>query len=151
MFVFGCEYSPGCFKMNGNSHKSHRFVYVEDDPGSRLAMLALFEVMKAQVTIFEESTDFMNQLRALDFVPDIILLDIHMESIDGFSMLDMLRADDVYRDKTVVALTASVMHHQVAALRAAGFDGLIAKPLLAETFPVLIERILNGNEVWHVI
>src|SRR5262245_33528754 len=90
-------------------------LYVEDDPLSRQVMdLLLVRGMKLQhVTIFDSSIEFMPRLEALPLKPDLILLDIHMTPHDGFTLLNMIRADERYRDTLVVALTASVMNEEV--------------------------------------
>lgn len=131
----------------------YAFLYVEDDPLSRQVMqLLMVDAMNIQqLTIFQDSTGFMDRLRALPTKPDIILLDIHMKPLDGFALLQLLRADQDYRHIRVIALTASVMNEEVERLKRSGFDGAIAKPLSIRTFPVLLERIVNGESVWHII
>jgi CheY-like chemotaxis protein len=128
------------------------FLYVEDDPLSRqvLRMIMGNGMGVTHLTVFEDSTDFMPRLRALADRPDVILLDVHVRPHNGFDMLHMLRSDPDYRDIKVVALTASVMNEEVEQLRACGFDGAIGKPLSVSTFPGLIERIVDGETVWHV-
>jgi CheY-like chemotaxis protein len=92
----------------------------------------------------------MDKLRAMVTWPDVIFLDIHMEPIDGFEMLRQIRADASFRSTKIVALTASVMNEEVKLLRAAGFDGVLAKPLNVDAFPDALERILGGEQVWFI-
>jgi two-component system cell cycle response regulator DivK len=42
------------------------------------------------------------------------------------------------------------MNEEVKVLREAGFDGVIAKPIDYDTFPNVLHRILNGEQVWHI-
>ncbi len=125
---------------------------VEDDPSNRLVMKLLVEkTLNAKIyAIFEDSADFISRLRDLPVRPSIILLDIHVSPFNGFQMLKMIRDDSVYCDTKVVALTASVMNEEVEKLRKSGFDGAIGKPITLSTFPVVIERILNGESIWQV-
>lgn len=127
-------------------------LYVEDDFLSREVMHALLirSMGYRNLTIFEDSTDFMNRLETLDSKPDVIFLDIHMEPVDGFMMLRQIRQNDIFCSTKVVALTASVMNEEVKMLKDAGFNGVIAKPLDADTFPKTLQRILNGEHVWNV-
>lgn len=127
-------------------------LYVEDDFLSREVMHALLirGMGYRNLTIFEDSTDFMNRLETLDSKPDVIFLDIHMEPVDGFMMLRQIRQNDIFCSTKVVALTASVMNEEVKMLKDAGFNGVIAKPLDADTFPKTLQRILNGEHVWNV-
>ena len=128
------------------------FLYFEDDPLSR-------EVMKVCLTrgigyhnvhIFEDSVDFEARLDSIGAKPDVVFLDIHIEPVDGFEMLKIIRQSETYQSTKVIALTASVMNEEVTRLKVAGFDGVIAKPLDYDTFPNVLHRILNGEQVWHV-
>ena len=130
----------------------YHFLYVEDDPTSRavMEMLVRYWFADAELTIFEDSTDFITRLEALSSEPTIIFLDIHMQPYTGFEMLNMIQQHQGYTGSTVIALTASVMNEEVQQLEAAGFSGAIAKPLDREVFPELVAHILNGKTVWHV-
>jgi CheY-like chemotaxis protein len=127
------------------------FLYVEDDPLSREIMdMMLKGLGYAQITIFENSQDFMQRIEALPSVPDVIFLDIHMKPHNGFEMLEALRRHPTVASRSVIAVTASVMNEEVDRLRNAGFDGAISKPLDFENFASLIERIRVGETVWHI-
>ena len=128
------------------------FLYVEDDPLSREVMQMIMEnVMDVEhLTLFEDSQNFGQRLANLVEKPDLILIDLHMQPINGFAMLKLIRAHPSYRDTKVIAVTASVMDSEIAQLRSSGFNGAISKPLQLTNFPTLIERILNGESVWTV-
>lgn len=127
-------------------------VYFEDDTLSREVMLTCLTrgIGYRNVTIFEDSQDFQQRLEALESQPDVIFLDIHMEPLDGFAMLNLIRQHETYHATRVIALTASVMNEEVRMLKEAGFDGVIAKPLDYDTFPDTLRRILRGEQVWHI-
>ncbi|MFN8531527.1 MAG: response regulator [Anaerolineae bacterium] len=128
-------------------------VYVEDDELSRMVIdILLHEQMGfSNVVIWEDSHDFIKRLEALSFVPDVILLDIHLKPLDGFQMLALLRTHPTYSGKPIVALTASVMNEEVELLKHAGFNGVFAKPLNERSFPKVLARILEGEQVWNVL
>jgi two-component system, cell cycle response regulator DivK len=128
------------------------FLYVENDELSREVMKTLLTrgLGYDDVILFANSRDFEARLSALVHRPQVIFLDIHMEPIDGFAMLDVIRHHEVFRATQVIALTASVMSEEVRRLREAGFDGVIAKPINYETFPNALDRILRGEQVWNV-
>jgi CheY-like chemotaxis protein len=128
------------------------FLYFEDDALSREVMrVCLTRGMGYHnVRIFEDSSDFEKRLDSVDSKPDVVFLDIHIEPIDGFEMLKLIRQSETYQSTRVIALTASVMNEEVKMLKDAGFDGVIAKPLDYDTFPNVLHRILDGEQVWHV-
>lgn len=130
----------------------YNYLYVEDDPLNRKVLqILLVEVMGVKnLTIFEDSRDFMERLRALSPRPDFILLDIHVEPYDGYKLLRMLRGDPEYAGVKVVAVTASVMVEEIGQLQAEGFDGAFGKPLDMLTFPDLFRRLEAGETIWQM-
>ena len=102
------------------------------------------------VTIFEDSSNFSAKLGQCLSQPDVVFLDIHMEPLDGFAMLKLIRKNRVCQSTKVIALTASVMNEEVKMLREAGFDGVLAKPLDYDVFPKVLRRVLDGEQVWHI-
>jgi CheY-like chemotaxis protein len=130
----------------------HTFLYVEDDPLGREAMeLALKQIMGVQrLYIFEDSTEFLSRVKSLPHKPDVFLLDIHVRPYSGFEMLAMLRLEPDYQDARIIAFTASVMNEEAELLKDSGFNGVIGKPIRLTVMPALIERIINGETVWHI-
>jgi len=127
-------------------------LYVEDDEPSRFVMKFIVQSMgeNAQIVMFENSQNFKEKLVDLHPEPDVILLDIQMKPINGFAMLDLLREDNRFQNKTIIALTASVMNEEIQQLKDAGFDGVIAKPIDMDLFPRMLQRILDKEKVWYV-
>lgn len=126
--------------------------YVEDDALSRMVLeILLREGMGLQnVVIFSDSKDFEERIDEFPFVPDIVLLDIHMKPLNGFEMLEILRQHPVYQSKPIVALTASVMNEEVDRLRRAGFNGVLAKPINEDQFPKILQQLLDGEYIWSI-
>ena len=128
-------------------------LYVEDDPQSRTVMRLLLKgrMGLSQVTILQDSSDFLARVTALNPKPDVVFLDIHMEPLNGFEMLTLLRETEDFNRTPVIALTASVMSEEVHQLRTAGFTGCLAKPIDLASFPESLERILAGESVWRIL
>jgi len=126
-------------------------VYIEDDAFSRQIMTLMLtrKMGCSQVTVLEDSHNFLQKIEALPALPDVVFVDIHMQPHDGFYVLKCLRALDKFLSVRIVAVTASVMNEEVELLRQAGFDGVIGKPLDTGSFPDLFERILKGEKVWR--
>jgi CheY-like chemotaxis protein len=128
-------------------------LYVEDDAKSRQVMeLLLQSRMKLEnVTLFDDSQNFIERIAALNPRPDVVLLDIHVEPLDGFEMLEILRRTPWAEGIPIVAVTASVMNEEVDRLRVAGFDSCLSKPLNLATFPDTFQKILDGKSVWNIL
>ncbi|MCU0498624.1 MAG: response regulator [Anaerolineae bacterium] len=129
-----------------------RFLYVEDDLSSQQIMqVLLIDIMGfSDVILLSDSEQFAQRMAALDPVPEVIFLDIHVRPLDGYAMLAVLRDLPQYQQTKIIALTASVMSSEVESLRTVGFRSVIGKPINPITFPKLLTAILNGSEVWDI-
>jgi CheY-like chemotaxis protein len=128
-------------------------LYVEDDQQSQMVMRMLLKnrMGLTHVTILDNSRDFLARVSQLTPPPDIIFLDIHVQPLSGFEMLALLREHPQFQSIPIVALTASVMNEEVAQLRAAGFNGCLAKPVDLTIFPDTFQRLLAGEVIWRII
>lgn len=127
-------------------------LYVEDDRRSRMVIEVLLTEMLnvASLIIFENSKDFVDKINKLQRTPNLVFLDVRVQPLDGFQMLQHLRNQAVFEKTMIIALTANVMAHDIEKLKSAGFDGLIGKPILEEIFPQLLDKMLNGESVWYI-
>jgi CheY-like chemotaxis protein len=81
---------------------------------------------------------------ALAEVPDLILMDLRLPGMDGYTALRRLRADPRTAHVPTVALTAQAMRGDQQAVMAAGFDGYISKPIDTRTFSQTVARVLDS-------
>jgi two-component system, cell cycle response regulator DivK len=94
-------------------------------------------------------TQLFERIAELGRQIDLILLDLQIPVENGYTILERIRALPHLPDTRVVALTANVLPHDVARARAAGFDGLIGKPINGRRFVEQIGRALAGEEIWE--
>ncbi len=72
-------------------------------------------------------------------LPDVILMDIQLPSMDGLTATRLLKADPITCVIPVIALTALAMKGDEERIRAAGCDGYLAKPLRYQMLWQVIE------------
>jgi PAS domain S-box-containing protein len=76
---------------------------------------------------------------------DLILMDVQMPVMDGPTATRAIRAREAETGRArtpIIALTANAMTHQLEAYRAAGMDGIVAKPInMAELFAAISATI----------
>ena len=75
--------------------------------------------------------------------PDLVVLDVQLPGMDGYAVLDRLRADPETTQTLVVAVTAYAMVGDRAHALSAGFDGYLAKPIDPLTFADTISAYLD--------
>ncbi len=78
--------------------------------------------------------------------PDLILMDIALPGMDGFSALRRLKADPSTATIPVCALTAFAMNDDRERCLRAGFDGYLVKPISVTEFPRQIRGLLDRRE-----
>jgi two-component system cell cycle response regulator DivK len=76
--------------------------------------------------------------------PDLVLMDIQLPGIDGIEAFRQLRADSATRAIPVIAVTASTSPADRVAIRAAGFDAFLAKPVKLTELVDTVRRVLDG-------
>ncbi len=98
---------------------------VEDNPDN---MISIKAVLQNKYTILEATNGKMGLSLALSESPDLILLDMSLSEMDGFSVVKKIKEDQNAVQIPVIALTANAMKGDREMIIAAGCDDYIAKP-----------------------
>ncbi len=121
-------------------------LYIEDNPVNiKLVSLLLQQQRRGRVRVVTAHTPGMGIELALAQRPDLILLDINMPEMDGYQVLQVLKADPGLRHIPVVALTANAMPRDIERGREAGFADYLTKPLEAQRLLQMVDRHLTGS------
>jgi two-component system cell cycle response regulator DivK len=123
---------------------------VEDNPDNLFIALELLRRSGAGYCEGRASgPQLFSLIAALDRAIDLILVDLQLPVDDGYAILAQIRATPHLQDTRVVALTANIMPDDLARARAAGFDGLIGKPIVRRRFAQQVTDALAGRGVWE--
>jgi two-component system cell cycle response regulator DivK len=116
-------------------------LYVEDNPENRLLVRRIlmaegFDV--AEAVSASKAVEFINTR-----YPDLILMDINMPEVDGYTLTSRLRENPRLNGVPIIALTANVMKGDRERTLEAGCDGYIQKPIDVDMLPQQILRFLK--------
>lgn len=107
-------------------------LYVEDNLENRILVRRL--LMSEGYKIIEAE----NAKRALKILetqtPDMILMDINMPDVDGYTLTAELKTRPKLRDVPIIALTANVMRGDRERVFKSGCNGYIEKPIDVDRF-----------------
>jgi|SRR5437867_584568 len=79
-------------------------------------------------------------------VPDLIVMDIWLEGMDGIDVLKRIRQDNELQAVPVIALTANAMVGDREKYLSAGFDEYVSKPITdLDGFITTIRLLLAGS------
>lgn len=118
---------------------------IDDNPSNVEVLSSMLTANGGQVFGFKDPT---KALAALPTLPSlgVVFVDLDMPKINGFDMLQPLRQALV--NVPIIAYTVHIS--EIDVVRQAGFDGFLGKPLDHDRFPILLQRILNGQPVWEM-
>jgi two-component system cell cycle response regulator DivK len=115
-------------------------LYVEDNPDNRTLVRRI--LLSEDYALLEANNGFeaLNVLKTSK--PDLILMDINMPDMDGYTLTAKIKAMPGYERVPILALTANVMRGDREKTLEAGCDGYIQKPLDIDQLIKEIERFL---------
>ena len=90
-----------------------RVLLVEDDAEMQRLLLRMTRsfAMGVEVSVVGSGTDALEVLRAAP-PPDVVLLDLLLPGLDGYGVLEALRADALLRDIPVIVVSARGSHSE---------------------------------------
>ena len=122
------------------TQQSKRIIYVEDDPvNAHLMSEIITKLTSYQLIIASTGNEGLKLI--LEQLPDVVLLDINLPDIDGYEILEEMRAHPQAKKIPVIAMTARAMMADVERGERAGFDDYIVKPARAAELLKSIELV----------
>jgi PAS domain S-box-containing protein len=117
---------------------------VEDNP----ANLSLVERMlerRDDIRVLAAQDAIQGVALARTLRPDVILMDINLPAISGFSALEMLAQDPGTAHIPVIALSALAMPRDIERGTAAGFFHYLTKPVKLDEFLAVVDSALRSG------
>ncbi len=111
---------------------------IEDNPDN---MTTIKAVLQNKYSILEATDGEEGLKKTLEESPDLVLLDISLPKMDGFTVVKKIKENKKTSHIPVIALTARVMKGDREKIIEAGCDDYISKP-------VDLEEVLSKIEKW---
>ena len=115
---------------------------VEDDPLSRELVLDLLAAAGYAVLQVEDGVGLLERVRRER--PALILLDLQLPGVDGFTLARQLTADPLTRGTPLLAATAHAQPEVVALALQAGCVAVLSKPLDMQGLVSTVARLVGG-------
>lgn len=120
-----------------------KLLYVEDEADIREIAEFALEDEGFDINFCESGEQALEQ--AVDFQPEVILLDVMMPGMDGPTTLQNLRTLPGLQNTPVIFLTAKVQPNEIQDFIALGAIDVIPKPFDPMALAEQIHDILNRN------
>lgn len=117
-------------------------LYIEDNP-SNLKLVVQLLGHRKHIDLFTAHTPELGIELAMTHQPELIMLDINMPGMNGYQVLEILKAEENLNGVPVVAVTANAMPRDIERGLAAGFSCYLTKPLDVTQFYEVVDKYLN--------
>jgi len=119
----------------------HRILVVEDNAQNRMLVKDVLEFYGYEIIEAEDGQEGIDM--AKKYKPDLILMDIQMPVIDGFTAVKIIRSDPETKNIKMIAVTSFAMSGDKERIKKAGFDHYISKPIDTRELPGLVKSFLS--------
>jgi DNA-binding NarL/FixJ family response regulator len=114
-----------------------KILVIEDQPQMRKNLATILEMENFQVTVAADGTSGIELARTAQ--PDIVICDVMMPGLDGYEVLEKLRADPATATLPFIFLTAKGDKTDLRAGMNLGADDYLTKPVSREDLLAAIE------------
>jgi DNA-binding response OmpR family regulator len=114
---------------------------VDDEPNIVLSLQFLMKKNGFEVRTAKDGEEAMAEISRA--APDLVLLDVMMPKIDGFSICKQIRANPEWKDMRIIMLTARGRDVEREKGLALGADDYITKPFSTKDAIARVEAVLG--------
>ena len=124
-----------------------RVVLADDHVVLRAGLRALLEAemgieVVGEASTGDEAVDLVRELK-----PTVVVMDLSMPVMDGFTAAEQLKTDTRTRDIPVIALSGHVLPSHTDKARDAGCDTILPKPCLLTDVAAKIRSMLPAAKI----
>jgi len=116
---------------------------VDDEPNILLSLEFLMRKTGYEVRTAKDGEEALAEI--LQAAPDLVLLDVMMPKIDGFSICTQIRANPEWKDVRIIMLTARGRDVEREKGLALGADDYITKPFSTKEAIARVEAVLRRS------
>ena len=128
-------------QQSGTELAGVHFLLVEDNHLNQAVARGILEHMGATLDVVGDGLQAVERLRMESLRYDIVLMDMQMPVMDGFSATQLIRTE-LRLQLPVIAMTAGVLASERERCMTAGITDFIAKPVVVEEMMAVINRHL---------
>ena len=118
-----------------------KILIVDDNRASRDLLRAILKPLGCELFEATHGQEALAMIR--EARPDLVLLDIDMPVLDGFSVVRRIRQEPSLTGLPVIAVTAYAMEGDREKSLAEGFTAYVTKPVQAATLRQQVKELLN--------
>ncbi|NVN95932.1 MAG: CHASE domain-containing protein [Bacteroidetes bacterium] len=120
-------------------------LYIEDNASNIELMEQILNSQRPNIRLITNKNGKMAVELAMEYMPDLIFLDINLPDIDGAEVLKLLQLEEKTKSIPVIIISADAMSHQIEKLMKAGSKAYLCKPLDVKTLLQSVDDWIGDN------
>ena len=109
--------------------KGKNLLIVEDNLINQKVLTNLLHMSEMKISIANNGQEAVDMVKNSKNTYDLVLMDINMPIMDGYTATQMIRLDKKYDTLPIVAFTALVLDSEIKKMFNSGINAFLAKPL----------------------
>jgi len=114
---------------NHNANNAGTVLYIEDNISNQQLVKQIIDTQRPAINLITNLYGKDTVKLALDYKPNVILLDLDLPDIHGSEVLELLQKDSQTKEIPVIILSADAMDKQIEKLLNLGAKTYLTKPL----------------------
>lgn len=121
-------------------------LFVDDDEDDIFIVQEIIKTssIDAACIFLKNGREVLSHLRNGNHLPDLIVMDLHMPKMDGYSCLGHLKSDDNFKEIPVIIYSTSSSPVEAASCAALGATSFITKPARVSSIEHIILTLLSN-------
>ncbi|MEA3490523.1 MAG: response regulator [Campylobacterota bacterium] len=126
--------------------KGNRLLIVEDNFINQKVLTNILSKSGMDISIANNGEEAVVKITSCKKNFDIVLMDINMPVMDGYTATEQIRATGAFDDLPIVSFTALVLDSEVQKMYNAGINAFLAKPLNIGKLYTAFDMFLNDKK-----
>ena len=120
-----------------------KILVIEDDANIRESLMELLEMKSYSVIVADNGLEGLRL--AGEQKPDLILCDVMMPGLNGYEVIERVRANTEIAHVPFIFLSAKAMEQDILQGKQLGANSYLTKPFRANELFTVVDDLLNGN------
>ncbi len=120
-------------------------LYVEDNPAN-LELVEQLVARRSDLRLLSAADGNLGIEFARAYLPELILMDIHLPGLSGIDAMQILRLDPATAHIPIIALSANAVPRDVEKALEAGFFNYLTKPIVVSQFMAALDAALTHSD-----
>jgi signal transduction histidine kinase len=133
--------APLSSQITGYKGEQRKILVIDDLDNNRSVLIDMLQPLGFDLRT--ASTGKEGVAQAIDHPPDLFIIDLFMDDMDGFTVIHHLRARSEFHQTPMIATSASVSASNQQRSLQAGYDDFLAKPIQLEELLAQLQHHLQ--------